>query len=365
MRQRTKARPTYDGTTQQPVIEQERSRPRTRPGTGMTHQERPPTGGERRPTANPLTQHGPDNSKQQQPPPNRERNRTLTRDADTATSTVAESEPAPASFTANSRRKGLPAPCAVAGNEARRTGVYRCETRDERREARETGVYRCEDSGTPLRPVCRYGSRSEERASVTRTATKPEAGKVACFVYRDEDRCAQFLTGALSVTVREPVVSHCARDVMHTGWANATPGDTVITYTQTTKGNRTMTTSITNLAPQPPQTGRIVASELKRAVEYDHYLVAPYNSSEEFYWRIIVVVPDLASPCWVTRTKRSKIRSGSPDLVLAVPSLDDLDRYLLESLTGIANAFYYLYEFRREDRVLGRCRRGDKVAVFR
>lgn len=103
-------------------------------------------------------------------------------------------------------------------------------------------------------------------------------------------------------------------------------------------------------------------SRLERAIDLEHYLLAPSDSIEPWQWKIVVVVPSLAEPTWVVKP-RARQASRRSIMALAVPSLEDLTLDLAQAHTSLVSDYITLYEFPRESRRRGAIERGARVSV--
>lgn len=107
--------------------------------------------------------------------------------------------------------------------------------------------------------------------------------------------------------------------------------------------------------------GRLTPDQLGNTDEYDQYLVVPRDEITGPHWRIVTVIPNFGSPCWITPRRWGPLpRSNALELV--VPRLQDLNRPMLETLTRVKRAPYHLYNFAL--RASGGHSREDRVAVL-
>lgn len=103
--------------------------------------------------------------------------------------------------------------------------------------------------------------------------------------------------------------------------------------------------------------------DISGALDRPHYLVAAYDSTEQFNQRVVVVVDSLTEPAWVLRPDaRSAGRRGS--LALAVPSLDALTLHVAQQLTRVVTDYIVVREWATADRAAGRWQAGAVVKTF-
>lgn len=75
----------------------------------------------------------------------------------------------------------------------------------------------------------------------------------------------------------------------------------------------------------------------------DHYLLAPYASTEQHYQRMVVVDPTLSEPTWLLRPGTRVVKRTNV-LALIVPSLADLTYELAVTHTRVATDYMGLRE---------------------
>lgn len=119
-----------------------------------------------------------------------------------------------------------------------------------------------------------------------------------------------------------------------------------------------MTTQAISTAASLPGIG--VNTLRGRALDLDHYLLAPYDTCETWQMKVVVVDPTLDAPAWVMSraTKNPRPRKA---LALAVPSLSALALDLAQQATGMATDYITVYDFPREFRSKGQIRQGKQV----
>lgn len=88
----------------------------------------------------------------------------------------------------------------------------------------------------------------------------------------------------------------------------------------------------------------------------DHYLLAPYASTEQHYQRMVVVDPSIAEPTWLLRPGTRKVVRRNI-MALIVPSLADLTYDLAVEHTHVVTDYQGLRELPAAER-----RRGNLYA---
>lgn len=101
---------------------------------------------------------------------------------------------------------------------------------------------------------------------------------------------------------------------------------------------------------------------LTRATDRDHYFLVAFDSPEELYQHIVIILPEVTEPTWVLSPGARKV-TRSNTLALALPSLTALTPDLARQLSGMVTDFFGLYRWTRADREAGNLTRGDRVAL--
>lgn len=98
-----------------------------------------------------------------------------------------------------------------------------------------------------------------------------------------------------------------------------------------------------------------------KPVRFAHYLVAGYDSVEQWQWAILVVVPSLTEPTWVLAPRARNANRRRSRMALAVPSLDAFTLDHAQTLVSLITDFITISEWSETDRRAGRMVRGARV----
>lgn len=103
----------------------------------------------------------------------------------------------------------------------------------------------------------------------------------------------------------------------------------------------------------PVITATSAAMKSRRWETLDHYLIAPYASTEQHYQRIVVVDPSIAEPTWLLRAGTSK-PAGRNIMALIVPDLTALTYELAAAHTRIVTDYIGVRVWSPDDRKAGK-----------
>lgn len=103
-------------------------------------------------------------------------------------------------------------------------------------------------------------------------------------------------------------------------------------------------------------------SEIAPALTRDHYVLAPYGTTETWQHRLVVVVPTLSRPAWVLR-KGTRKPTRRNRLALAVPHLEAITLELAQQHTGVITDFITVHPYSQEERARGGTRIDPAIAA--